>query len=1055
MRFGILGPLAVLTADGGPVRVPEAKVRTLLADLLVHEGRPVSADRLVEDLWGERPPGNPVNTLQTKVSQLRRALERAEPGHGGGLVVHQAPGYLLRTEAGTVDAARFRALTAEAGGVVDPRARTALLTDALALWRGPALAEFADEPFAKPVIQRLEEDRLVARENLAEARLTLGEHAALTAELTGLVEQHPLRERLRGLQIRALYAAGRQSEALASYEELRHRLAEELGVDPGPELAALHRSVLTQDPALAAAAARPPSPLPVPLTELVGRTAAVRTVGGLLGESRLVTLTGPGGVGKTRLALETAHRLADDFGAGARLVELAGLDRQTCPLSDCPPDEWVYEAVAAALDVRDDPSPAPSADPAAKIADSLRGKEILLVLDNCEQLIDAVAAVTGRLLRDVPGLRVLATSREPLGLAGEAQFAVPPLDPDSAARLFGARAADATGEFTVDSDNAATVAAICRKLDGLPLALELAATRVRALGADELLRRLDDRFRLLDTTRRGAPARQQTLRAMIDWSWELLTEPERLVLRRLAVHPEDTSLDAAESVCVGEGVERDQVLGLLARLVDRSLVTPVGGDRPRYRLLESVAAYCRERLREAGELDRVQRRHAEYFLGLAERADGGLRGPEQRRWLRGLDADTANLRAALENLVAWGEPDRALRMVNALSWYWFLRGRIAEAIRSLRSALALSGGDPAARADARAMLAGIGILVGDRAEDAGDEPPGARAQWFLGYALSTVADLAGAEPWTLAALAAFEADGDDWGIAAASCDLASQTLAKGDIAGARRLADRGAKLFGELGDRWGQLQISFALGMLGTITGDYDRAAALYTESLRMAQELGLWPEVSYQLSWLGRLALLRKDFAQARDFHERAKRVGVEHGFTPGEMYAVTGLALGARREGDLDLAERHLRTLLDWNRQVDFEPGNTLVLAELGFVAELRGEAAEALLRHREGLAIARRAGDPRAIALAVEGLAGAHALGGAHRRAARLLGAATAARAGVGTPLPAAERGDVDRITGLANAALGDAVFAEEFRLGEAAGTDAPLLDEEERPRADQTN
>ncbi|MFD9893430.1 BTAD domain-containing putative transcriptional regulator [Amycolatopsis sp. NPDC059027] len=1042
MRFGILGPLAVFTEDDRPVRVPEAKVRTLLADLLVHEGRPVSADRLVDDLWGERPPGNPVNTLQTKVSQLRRALERAEPGHGGGLVVHQPPGYLLRIEPDALDTARFRTLTEQARGIEDPRARAALLSDALALWRGPALAEFADEPFARPVIQRLEEERLVARENLAEARLALGEHAAVIGELADLVEQHPLRERLRALRIRALYASGRQCEALASYDEVRHRLAEELGLDPGPELTALHRSILTQDPALDAVEARPPVSLPVPLTELVGRTAAVRAVRALVGESRLVTLTGPGGVGKTRLALETARRLADGFGAGARLVELAGLERQSCEPAVCPPEEWVVEAIAAALGVRDEAAAHPS-DPADRIADSLRGKEILLVLDNCEQVIEPVAAVVARLLRAAPELRILATSREPLGLAGETQFAVPPLDSDSAVRLFAARAADAAGEFTVDSDNAGAVAAICRKLDGLPLALELAATRVRALGVAELLRRLDDRFRLLDTTRRGAPARQQTLRAMIDWSWELLTEPERLVLRRLAVHPEDCALDAAEAVCAGEGVVPEQVLGLLAKLVDRSLVTPAGTTEPRYRLLESVAEYCRERLRDAGEFDAVRRRHADYYLGLAERSGGGLRGREQRRWLRRLDADTANLRAALENLAAWGEPDRALRMANALTWYWFLRGRLTEAIRSLRTALALPGGDPAARADARAMLTGIGILAGEKADQAADgTTPSTRAKWFLGYVLSTVADLTGAERLTEEALAEFDATGDDWGIAAACSDLASQALAKGDVAEARRNADRSADLFGELGDQWGRLQASFAQGILETIAGDYTRSAARYTEGLRMAEELELWPEVSYQLSWLGRAALLRKNYAQAKDFHERAKRVGVEHGFRPGEMYALTGLALGARREGEFAVAEQHLRTLLAWNRQVDFEPGNTLILAELGFVAELRGDPEEALRLHREGFAVAHRFGDPRAIALAMEGLAGAYALSGEHRRAARLLGAAASARAGVGAPLPAAERDDVDRITGLASTALGDAVFAEEFRRGGALGVDAAL-------------
>ncbi|MFJ8814731.1 BTAD domain-containing putative transcriptional regulator [Amycolatopsis thermoflava] len=1047
MRFSVLGPLAVQAADGAAVAVPEAKVRALLADLLVHEGRPVPVSRLADDLWGERLPGNPANTLQTKISQLRRTLEAAEPG-ARALVVRQPPGYALRAPEDAVDARRFRALVGRAKAGRDPARTAALLREALALWRGPALADFAEEPFAAGYAQRLEEERLAAVEELAQARLALGEHVELAGELGDLVAEHPLRERLRALHMRALYRSGRQSEALASYTALRERLAGELGLEPGPELVRLQQAILRQDPALDPAP-DPPGPrsnLPVPLTDLVGREAAVREVRQALEHARLVTLTGPGGVGKTRLALEAAGGLAAPDGVW--LVELAGLGERG-PARPA-------EAVAAVLGVRDD-----AGDLTARLADAVRDRRLLLVLDNCEHLVEPVAALAARLLAAAPGLRILATSREPLGLTGETLWTVPPLGipaeghadrerpaaevlPSvrefSAVRLFVARAAAAAPGFALTEGNVHAVAAICRTLDGLPLALELAATRVRALGVHELLARLGDRFRLLATGARDAPARQRTLRAMIDWSWELLSTSEREVLRRLAVHAEGCGLEAAEEVCGGEP---GTVVDVLGRLVDRSLVVCEHGELgPRYRLLESVRAYSLERLAEAGETEPVRSRHARHYTALAERADPLLRRTGQCHWLETLDAESANLRAALDTLVRQGAADEALRLVTSLSWYWFLRGRLGEALRSLRAALAVPGEvAPGRRAAARAWLAGLGVLAGGRvdpavAEEAATIPDVAvrsRALWFLGYVLGTVADLTGASRLTCAALDGFASLGDRWGTAAGLADSASQLIARGELAKAHAAAEESAAIFAEVGDRWGQVQASFALGTLAEFEGRYADAERLHTESLRRAEQLGLWPEVSYQLSWLGRTALLAGDFAEARRLHERAERVAVESGFTPGEMYARTGLALGARRQGALDEAERQLRVLLDWHGLVEHEPGNTLVCAELGFVAELRGDADGAFTWHRRALDIARRATDPRAVALALEGLAGAHALTGAPTPAARLLGAADHARRSVGTPLPPAERGDVDRIEAKARAALGEEAYAAEHTRG----------------------
>ncbi|MGW6496016.1 BTAD domain-containing putative transcriptional regulator [Nonomuraea angiospora] len=1022
MRFGVLGPLAVWTADGEPVKVPEVKVRALLADLLIHAGRPVSADRLIEDLWGDRPPANASGALRVKVSQLRRAV--------GGLVAYRAPGYVLQVEPSSVDAGLFETLIGRAQRASGPEERAALLREALGLWRGDAYAEFAGEPFALAAVARLGEQRLAALEELAEARLGLGEHALLAAELASLVAEHPLRERLRAAHVRALYLAGRQSEALTAYEELRRHLSEELGLDPGPELAALHRAILRQDPSLGPVA-RPRGNLPAPLTSLVGRDEAVAEVRSLLRAGRLVTLIGPGGVGKTRLALAAASGTG---GGDGWLVELAALRPGAAEVE-------VIEAVAAVLGLRDDTAGpgAPYEGAVERIAGALAGREPLLVLDNCEHVVEQVAALAGRLLQAAPGLRILATSQEPLRIEGEALWSVPPLTREAAVELFAARAG-------VEPD--ADVAEICARLDGLPLALELAASRMRALTPRQLADRLDDRFRLLASGLRGAPARQRTLRAMIDWSWELLTGPERVVLRRLAVHADGGTLEAAEEVSADPGVD---VLDALARLVDRSLVVRVRapGTEPRYRLLESVAAYCLERLAEAGELEEVRLRHAAYYTALAERAEPYLRGHGQRDALALLDAESANLRAALETAVRLARPGEAVRLVNAMAWYWVLRGRLSEGQRSLEAALSVPGAAGPAAAQARVWLAGLRMLAGwleppDHAvfEAIEGRSARARARWFIGYAMFGYDDLSASRALIEQALETFQELGDKWGTGAALNVLARYAATRGDLAALRRDGERGLALFRELGDRWGELRAAENLGTLAEITGDYERATELRADGLRMAEELGLWSSVSDALSRLGRIALLTGDHARADDYHERARRLAVEQSNRPAEEFAELGLALAARRQGRLDEAERRLRAWLGWVRDVAGEPGAALILAELGFAAEQRGDAAAALELQLEGLRAARRVGDPRATALALEGLAGARALGGRHEEAALLLGRAAALRAGAGAPLPAGERGDVDRITAAVRAALGQEALDAALKRG--AVTEPERLD-----------
>jgi predicted ATPase/DNA-binding SARP family transcriptional activator len=1100
MEFRILGPLEVHDRSGA-VRVPGAKERALLADLLVHAGRVVAADRLVEDLWGDTPPGNPANTLQGRVSALRRALGPA----GAGLVVTSPPGYRLAVEPEQLDAARFQRLVAEADAAAprdEPRAAR-LLEAALGLWRGPALAEFADRPWALAEAARLEELRLAAQEALAELRLAGGGHAELVGELEALVATQPLRERRRGQLMLALYRSGRQADALRVYGETRAILAEELGIDPSPELQRLQRAILTQDPAIAApgratAPAAPGHNLPERLTSLVGRDQELDEVGKLVGQHRLVTVTGPGGAGKTSLAVEAARRLAAGFPDGVWLVELAALGDPGL----------LAEAVAATLGLREEPGPPGTAPPALadRLAGYVRDQDLLVVLDNCEHLVAGCAELAARLLRGAPGLRVLATSREVLGVPGELVWPVPPLavpgiagqagpggshgavpgiagqagpggshwavpdlgpgdDQGTAAalevlagydgvRLFLERAQLADPGFVLDGDNAAAVAEICRRLDGLPLAIELAAARVRVLPAAELAARLEDRFGLLAGAGRAQDPRQRTLRATVDWSFQLLEEPDRRLFRRLSVFAGGWTVAAAEAVCGGDGLDAAEVtpgdaggvLEGLVRLVDRSLVVAVGGDPARFRMLETLRAYGAERLAEAGEAELLAGRHTAWFVDLAEEAAAHY---TRRRWIGQLEADYDNLRAAMDRAVAGGDYQTALRLGGALGWYW-LEHHTDEGRQRLAGALALAEGQPPSVHLARALLSSAVVELQRFAtlpeaaaaarrslelfERFGDPVGVAAAKIHLGLAeLQRSGPSGDAVRLVAEAEAGFVAAGDRWGEAYAALGSLTVTSYHQGVPGqAEQLGRRALERFEALDDQWGRALALFALANLAWARGEVDTAVGRYEQAIAAARQDGPLYILCAALVELGGLVAVQGDEERAVGLNAESAAIARRTGQRRGIAYAWNGLGAIARARGDLEHARRLHQEALGIVREIlGWSVPHTL--AQLGCAEARLGDLDDAEAHLREAAGLVLDAPQPATAALVLVGHA-LVALGrGRPERAALLLAAADATRDHAGVAPVGAEQVEAD----LARRAAKDQLDPDAYRSAQAAG------------------
>ncbi|MGA5305659.1 AfsR/SARP family transcriptional regulator [Nucisporomicrobium flavum] len=986
--IGVLGALRV-QVDGRVVRLNGVRLQTLVAVLALDAGREVTRADLADAVWGDREPSAPDNALQALVSRLRRAVPE--------LVVDSRPtGYRALIRPDQVDARRFEAQLDAAREIPEPERRAAALREALALWRGAALPGLADAPVLRAHAARLNELRRSATEERIAADIADGRGAEVVPELEGLIAQFPLRETLRLYLMQALRAAGRHADALSAYEDARTELAEQLGADPSPTLQRTHLALLrdgfTAPEPPAPAAPPPPGPaprgrLPIPLTPMVGRDDDVRALVRMVTGNRLVTVVGPGGVGKTRLAVEAGRSVVGGEADGGVLVDLGAVG----DAGD------VSRAILAACGAGDGGLLFAPAGPTARpsVADRLISvvsrRPLLLILDNCEHLLPAVAREAETLLASCPGLRVLATSRQPLGVRGEVLFPLaglatpapggPVTTQSPAVRLFVERGRAVRPAFAVDERTAEQVGAVCRALDGLPLALELAAVRLRSLSVAQLEARLQDRFDALFAGPDTVAERQRTLRTVVDWSWDLLDRPERVLARRMSVFAGPVDGDVVRRVCAGLDLPDDigpgDVDRLLAGLVDKSMVQ-VDAERepPRFRMLNTIRLYAVERLAEAGETRHLRLRHARVLAAIAEELEPQLRRDGQLHALAYLSSYVDDLNAALRWSIDEAPPEVPVRLVAMLEWFWLLGGRRAEGLEWTGRALALDGSAVPVH---RALLCAVGALVygailGDPqglaclrealelAERIGDRPGAGHPLVVL---LGSMTSLLTGDSGVMLAELRHHAGHDDPWVRAQSRMLAGRTLMNLGRPGEAR-SELAASLaeFSRIGERLGRAQTLSALAELDGAGGEHAGAATALREALHAAGELGAAEDLAMLRVRLGAAYARSGDGPAARRELDtalaEADRLGL--GETVGAAHHVLGdLARWEGRYADSrDLLDRALGELREHGRGVGLVPA---VLLSQGYLAVAEGRLQEATGLCRDAYDLARQGRDAHA--------------------------------------------------------------------------------------------
>ncbi|MFJ4436290.1 BTAD domain-containing putative transcriptional regulator [Streptomyces sp. NPDC088923] len=1009
--YRVLGTTAAHRPDGSAVPLGGARLRALLTVLAVRAGRSVSATVLADEVWGADPPAEPQAALQALVGRLRRAL-------GPGAIVSEPPGYRLDVPPEAVDLHRFGRLADEGRAALDagePARAAGLLDEALALWAEPPLA---DLPGAAAEARHWAERLRTARTARWAAALDLGHAEKALPPLTALCRAHPLDEPLHLLRLRALRDTGRHAEALAAYATLARTLADRLGTDPGPALRALHTELLGAGAGSDAGGAggaggagekpsadsspRSPRPgnLPARLTSFVGRRTDIETLRADLEGSRLVTLLGPGGSGKTRLSQETAESLSDRAPDGVWLAELA-------PVTD---PEGVPAAVLGAVGARETVLRGAGAeefrvatdrqydDVLTRLTEYCAPRRMLLLLDNCEHVVGAAAHLAQTLLERCPRLTVIATSREPLGVPGEVLRPVEPLPEPAARRLFTERAAAVSPGFTPATEPEA-VAEICRRLDGLPLAIELAAARLRLLTPRQIADRLDDRFRLLTTGSRTVLPRQQTLRAVVDWSWDLLAARERALLARLSVFAGGCDLAAVEAVCAAPGAPARDVPDVLGALVDKSLViaAPAPDGTMRYRLLETVAEYAAGRLAEEGAEAATRRAHLLHYRELARTTDPLLRGPGQVAAIARLEAEYENLRLALREAVERAEEQEALCLVLSLAWYWQIRGPRGEATHWAGAAAAL-GPDPFAEGaaeappvpesctatpppwtgpvldEARRGVHLIHLAHMDMDLERWGDPAGRRRLhrmaevyrpglpqtcrppanvWF--FAILFTGNLALVHEVADSTVRTARDLGLPWELAVALQNRANLLANRSDLDG-DALADAGEalRIFRELGDSWGAAEALAARAEVLEGHGRYTEAAADYEEAMTHAAALGAHSQTGVLRARMAGLLIESGDPAEGERGEGLLREIFEERGPVSAEARPVAHLFLAMRYAGTGRLAEA--RQVVDRLR-ADFGHGSFVLFDSMigrleGWLDALEGRYEESLRRLGQSL-------------------------------------------------------------------------------------------------------